>query len=786
VPLPPGVLTRIGSSRLRHWTTDVAVAPDGRTIASAGIDGVRVWDIATGKLVNVPVIVRDRWARPAIAYAANGDLLCSLRRPLSLLQRLDPATGRERFRVELDAVADSDMWFAESGGRFAYRHKDQSLRIVDTGTGRELSVLRNVSPQLSDIAFSPDDLTLAVADNSDTISLFDTATGLKIGEAKHAECIFNSVMISPDGRTIAARRTRPEGPPYEIHFWDFPTGKYRAQLPAEDTKQATEYRFSPDGKTLLTAGILWAMPTLWDVGTCKKIRRFHGVPGVMTVVFSPNGKTLVGAGRGAIVLWDVETGRLLPASAEPPISIRGLRYADDGRQLIGISDRVAAWDPETGREVRHWARVPYGRGFITLSPDQRLLATVDDAGMMRLWDAATGREVRKLGGDHHIVSEDSLFTPDGRQLIGADTEKRIVVWDVLSGKQLATLSGHNGRVSDLAISADGRKLASVSPAAGVNDIRVWDLTKYQEIRRFAPRRGQVFTAAFSPDGRFLATSGGVRDVQETLNSGDVDLWDLETGRGLRSMTGHTWVVTRLAFSPDGRMLATGSGDDTVRLWEVATGAERHRFTGHSTYISSLAFAPDGRELAAASDDAPVYIWDVFGLAQPLRPVMPTDLEQAWTNLESSDAKVAFQTICRLVAVRDVAVDLLLKQKLKPASLIESKSVQELIRQLDSPRFTDRLKALSELEKLGDRAAAELRTAVKKPLADEIRQAVQRLLDAIDAGTPETLRAIRAVEVLEHIATPAARELLKTLAAGQPGAEPTPAAAAALQRLDKRP
>src|SRR5262249_61035862 len=103
VPLPPGVLTRIGSSRMRHWTSDVAVAPDGRTIASAGVDGVRVWDIATGKLVNVPMVVRDHRPSPGIVYAANGDLLCTFRWPVSLVQRLDPATGRERFRIELDA-----------------------------------------------------------------------------------------------------------------------------------------------------------------------------------------------------------------------------------------------------------------------------------------------------------------------------------------------------------------------------------------------------------------------------------------------------------------------------------------------------------------------------------------------------------------------------------------------------------------------------------------------------------------------------------------------------------
>src|SRR5206468_13127208 len=99
-------------------------------------------------------------------------------------------------------------------------------------------------------------------------------------------------------------------------------------------------------------------------------------------------------------------------------------------------------------------------------------------------------------------------------------------------------------------------------------------------------------------------------------------------------------------------------------------------------------------------------------------------------------------------------------------------------------FAERQKAATELEKLGDRATAELRAALTDTTTAEVRRAVQRLLDRIDAGTPETLRAIRAVEVLEHIATPAAREHLKTLAAGQPGAEPTVAAAAAIKRLEK--
>jgi hypothetical protein len=270
--------------------------------------------------------------------------------------------------------------------------------------------------------------------------------------------------------------------------------------------------------------------------------------------------------------------------------------------------------------------------------------------------------------------------------------------------------------------------------------------------------------------------------RQPFTVGDVGLWDIETGCELHSFVGHTERVTRVTFAPDGRTLATGGYDSTVRLWEVATGGERHRFTGHVSLIESLAFAPDGRTLAAASAEAPVYVWDVFGLSErPQQPPTAAELEQAWVALTGADAKAAFNAVRRLVAAPGPAVAFL-RDRLPPAAAVDAAQVRELMRRLDAPRFADRQAAAQELEHVADRAADLLRAAAKDAASAEVRQTLQRILDRLDAGTPETLRAARVVEALEHIGTPAAREHLQVLAGGVAGAVLTREAADALKRL----
>jgi dipeptidyl aminopeptidase/acylaminoacyl peptidase len=423
-----------------------------------------------------------------------------------------------------------------------------------------------------------------------------------------------------------------------------------------------------------------------------------------------------------------------------------------------------------------------------LSPDRRLLAGIvsrKDAGQqVWVWDAATGRDVQPMevptkANDKKPSYLSVLFTLDGRRVISCEAEIGIEIWEVATGKKVATLAGQGDNWSGLTVSPDGRWLATHDHPPGGNgcELGIWDLATYKRVQRFPAL--MMRTVAFAPDSRRLAyfTSGG-SGVGDTV----IHLVDIETGRSLR-----TWRAEQaetIAFSPDGRTLATGGYDAGVTLLETATGGERHRFAGHGGGVGAIAFAPDGRTLAAASNDAPVYIWDVLNVAEFAgRPPNATELEQAWAALADSDAKAAFRALRRLVAAPDAATAFL-HERLKHDAPADAARVRALIGRLDSPRFVEREQATVELEKLGDPAAAEMRAALGASASAEVRQRLQRLLDRIDAGTPESVRAQRAVEALEYIATAAARTHLKGLAGGAAGHALTDAAAAALKRLER--
>jgi hypothetical protein len=243
----------------------------------------------------------------------------------------------------------------------------------------------------------------------------------------------------------------------------------------------------------------------------------------------------------------------------------------------------------------------------------------------------------------------------------------------------------------------------------------------------------------------------------------------------------------LAFSPDGRTLATAGVDRTLRLWEVATGSERHRFEGHAGLVTVVSFSPDGTLLASASRDLTVLMWDVTGRirrAGPGAPLPAGKLQEHWRAL-AGDAAGAYRAARALTAVPGQSVPLL-KAHLRPVAAADGRRVARLIADLDSKQFSVRDRATKELEKLGETAEASLREALKgKPFA-ETRQRLRLLLDRAEAWTAKRLQAWRALEVLEHIGTAEAREVLRGLATGPAEARLTREVNASLERLSRRP
>jgi sugar lactone lactonase YvrE len=245
---------------------------------------------------------------------------------------------------------------------------------------------------------------------------------------------------------------------------------------------------------------------------------------------------------------------------------------------------------------------------VAFSPDGRTLASASWDKTLKLWDMPSGRELRTFTG-HTEHANSVAFSPDGHTLVSGSGDTTLKLWDVASGQELRTLNGHTTSVNSVAFSPDGRMLASGGgthfigggPIKRVSELKLWVAASGRELRTLTGHTDIVDSVTFSPDGRMLGS--GSADTA-------LKLWDVASGRELRTLTGHKGRVGSVAFSPEGRTLASASADNTLKLWEAASGRELRTLRGHTTYANSVAFSLDGRTLASGDADNMLKLWDV--------------------------------------------------------------------------------------------------------------------------------------------------------------------------------
>jgi hypothetical protein len=323
---------------------------------------------------------------------------------------------------------------------------------------------------------------------------------------------------------------------------------------------------------------------------------------------------------------------------------------------------------------------------------------------------------------------------------------------------------------------------------------VWDLDTGNRVCRLAEVRDASIsytTATFTADGRVVLAPGrGTVPAQngrpEQPFQGEVALLDPQTPRWLRSFasSGHQYIMATVV-SPDGRTLYVSFDNCEVMGFEVATGQPRRAFSGHGHWVGSLAMAPDGRRLLASSYDASAWLWDATpaGFAEPRKePLTAAGADELWAALAGLEAQPAYAAMADLAAAPDRAVALL-RRELNPAPAAPTDAeLDRAFADLDSDDFATREKASRRLAEWGEWAVPGVRERLAKTASEEVRK---RALDFLGRFEPERLRQLRAVELLEGIATPAARDLLSELAMGAAEAPLTREAAAALERLRRQ-
>ncbi|MCI0456517.1 MAG: protein kinase [Gemmataceae bacterium] len=572
---------------------DVALSPDWRHLVTVGGDqAVTVWDMATG-------------------------------------QPLRPLQG------DTNHVRSST--FSPDGTLLAAVGSDQAVKVWDIGTGAVLRTLPAEMAVVSSVAFSQDGKWLAAARQDQVVKVWNLATGQELRTLRGPTAAVAVVAFSPDGRRLASGSGMahpaaalpsvalhvpiPEKPG-EVKVWNLATGQELLTLRGHRA-EITSVAFSPDGKRLASAsGDRTVM--VWDLATGREPCTLPGhTAAVTSVAFSPDGGRLASAGQnGTVKVWDAATGQELGTRETLTAGLRSVAFSPEGGRLatIGMDQKVKVWDAGAGLEARTLTGHTGEVWNVAFSPVGGLLASASsgydklrqgELGEVKIWDVATGQELRTLPG-HKAAVTSVAFSPDGKRLAAGTrvfvrsredlpAEVEVKVWEVATGEVLQTLKVQSARVTSLAFSPDRRWLG----AAALNgEVKVWDavtgqehlslfsrnLTPQEAARDFTPF-GKPLSMAFSPDGKHVASG----ELQ-----GMVHIWDVTTGQKRRPLQAHPSKIETVAFSPDGTRLASAGIDGVVKVWDLASERELYTLRGHTAAVSSVAFHPDGTRLVSAS------------------------------------------------------------------------------------------------------------------------------------------------------------------------------------------
>jgi WD40 repeat protein len=533
-------------------------------------------------------------AAVTIWEALTGDVI----RKLPLAEQL---TGH--YQIEYDAPGRSLVLVSagESMDRLA-------IQTWDPGSGETLShtTFPIMLEDSSDVALSLGWQYLAVSFADGSVNLWDVAGQRELVEWDDHEDAVVDVEFDESGQQLATASR--DG---VVHVWevsaltstDAPEPLTSIDGSASATTTGGLVHIAFIGGSGLALGYLGNVD-VWYLDDLSRPRFALQGDTRLTRDFAVNqDQTQLAAGgqAGTNEVWELNTGSHLLTLAQHPAPVDDVGFSPDERYMISL-DRdglLRLWDIRpVALGERASLSVNPGVFDLKLSPDGTRIALGNIGGPASIWNLTTGERLATLAGDFGGIYRVD-YSPDGRLLATAGTDGLVRIWNLESGLLSTALSGHGPGLAgglfpgvlDVAFSPDGTRLVS----AGADGLaKIWDVATGVELMTLSGHTDSLHSVAWSPDGRTIATTSDDGDTS-------VKLWDAETGELLHTLLGHHVRVWGLDFSPDSSTLITGGARGMIKAWDVASGRNLYTVIDEADHIGTVKFAPDGQTFATTGE-----------------------------------------------------------------------------------------------------------------------------------------------------------------------------------------